>query len=316
MVDSANFNCTASVSAGDSEQPWREADEALRTRSAEAERDAPPSVIITSHGFRPWELVLELWEFRELLYLLAWRDLKVRYKQTVLGAAWAVLQPLVFMAIFTLVLGRAGQNGEAAYPVFVYSGLVLWGLFAGGLGSAANSLVESERLITKVYFPRILIPIATLGPALADFCIAACLLAVLMAWWGLLPTASWLLVPLPLAVTVALTVGAGSLLSALNVKYRDFRYTVSFLLQAGMFATPAIYAQDLAFNSPGTGTFPPDWFVLANPLNGCVLFFRACLFGQPLPWSMLGMSAVYAVALLALGLTYFRLTEDSFADVI
>lgn len=300
----------------------------LPASDAEGASAAPPggslplTVIEPPRGWQ-WLNLAEIWAHRELLYFFTWRDIKVRYKQTALGAAWAILQPALMMVIFTLVLGRVGQAADilVPYPVFVFSGLIAWTLFATALGSAANSLIESERLITKIYFPRILVPMAPLGPALVDFAISSVVLALLMAGYGVAPAWTILLAPLPLLVLVATVMGVGALISALNVAYRDFRYTTTFLLQAWMFATPAIYVHSFAQASPHNPltadlASPSTWFVLANPLNGCVAFFRAAVLGLPLPWTLLGASAVVAAALLALGLSYFRRVEDSFADVI
>jgi lipopolysaccharide transport system permease protein len=265
----------------------------------------------------------ELWSFRELLYFFTWRDVKVRYKQTVLGAAWAVLQPLTLAVVFTLVLAppAASEAIPVPYPVFVYSGLILWGLFASGLGSAANSLIESERLVSKIYFPRLIIPLAALGPAVVDFLVAGVVLIGMLLYYQVPLATTAVFAPLAVAVLLMTLVGVGSLLSALNVAYRDFRYTTTFMLQAWMFATPAIYlasfAQPLKENrltaQPGAWS---TWFVYANPLNGCIAFFRAALLGLPLPWPLLAVSAVVAIALLVLGFAYFQKAEDTFADVI
>src|SRR5262245_25889946 len=181
----------------------------------------------------------ELWQHRELLYFFTWRDIKVRYKQTVLGAAWAVLQPTFMMVIFSFVLGRVSESQSltVAYPVFVFAGLLPWSFFATGLGGAANSLVESERLITKIYFPRLIIPIAVLGPAMVDFCVASGVLAILCLWFGLALSWSLLLAPLAMLLLILAVIAIGSLLAALNVAYRDFRYTTTFMLQGLMLAT-------------------------------------------------------------------------------
>lgn len=282
----------------------------------------PATVITAGKGPLGSDLV-DIWRHRELLYFFTWRDVKVRYKQTAIGAAWAILQPTLMMIIFSLILGRMGAAESLAvpYPVFVFAALLPWNLFATSLAGAANSLIESERLITKIYFPRLLVPIAALGPALMDFCVACSVLVVLMLWYGVLPAWTIVFAPLSLLVLLATVVGVGSLLAALNVAYRDFRYTTTFLLQAWMFATPAIYVASFAKSTAENEltanlTNPATWFILINPLNGCLAFFRAALLGLPLPWLLLGFSAAFAAGVLVLGLSYFRRVEDSFADII
>jgi lipopolysaccharide transport system permease protein len=280
------------------------------------------TVIEPPHGWQ-WLNLRELWQYRELLYFFTWRDIKVRYKQTAIGAAWAILQPTFMMIIFSLVLGRmaADHSLTVPYPVFVFAGLLPWNLFATALGGAALSLVESERLITKIYFPRLLVPVAAAGPALVDFCCASAVLGVLMLWYGIVPAWTTIFAPLALLAMLAVVTGVGSLLSALNVAYRDFRYTTTFMLQAWMFGTPAIYVASFAEpfsidKLQSNWTSPATWFVIANPLNGCLAFFRAAILGFPLPWFMLATSGLLGILLLTLGLFYFRRVEDSFADII
>lgn len=265
----------------------------------------------------------EIWHHRELLYFFVWRDIKVRYKQTALGAAWAILQPTFMMVIFSLVLGRMTTDQELTvpYPPFVFTGLLAWTLFATALGTAANSLIESERLITKVYFPRLLIPLAATGPAIVDFCVSCVVLVALMLWYQMVPAATIVFAPLALLVLLATVIGVGALVSALNVVYRDFRYTTTFLLQAWMFGTPAIYVTSFAQSTDKNPLLedlssPSAWFVIANPLNGCIAFFRAAVLGLPLPWLLLGTSALIAAGLLFIGVVHFRRTEDYFADLI
>lgn len=263
----------------------------------------------------------DLWEHRELLYFLTWRDVKVRYKQTVLGAAWAIIQPLWLMIVFTLFLGQA--RGDAALPIsydlYVFTGLVVWNLFGTALAGAAMSLIQSERLITKVFFPRLMLPTAALGPALIDFFFACLVLAGLAAWRATPPALTAPLVVLPLLVVIITLIGAGALLSALNVAYRDFRHTTTFLLQAWMFATPAVYVASFAGPTSDNTLLSgaaSRWLIVANPLNGSVAFFRAALFGLPLPWSLLGSAALVSLVFLSVGLAFFRQTERRFADVI
>ncbi len=260
--------------------------------------------------------------YRELLYFFTWRDVKVRYKQTVLGALWAVLQPFTMMLIFTAVLGQApgAKSLPVPYNLFVFSGLMAWTLFGTALTGAAGSMIEGERLITKIAFPRLLMPASAIGPALVDFAVSGVVLVAMLLWYRVALAWTAPLAVLGLGVMLVAVIGAGSLLSALNVMFRDFRYTTTFLMQAWMFATPAIYMSSFGGagdgeTAIGAGNFA-QWFVLANPLNGAITFFRAALFGWPLPWGSLGAAAIVAAAMLCVGLTYFRRTEDSFADVI
>ncbi len=205
--------------------------------------DALPRTIIRPP--RGWQLVnaRELWQYRELLYFLAWRDVKVRYKQTVLGAAWAVLQPAMMMVVFSIFFGRMAHvdSGGMPYPLFVFAGLLPWTFFATAIASAGNSVVGSERLITKIYFPRLAIPFASVGAALVDFAVAFSMLLVLMIWYRVPPSWGLLLVPVLVALFALAALGVGTLLAALNVAYRDFRYVIPFLVQLWMFATPSIY---------------------------------------------------------------------------
>jgi lipopolysaccharide transport system permease protein len=204
----------------------------------------PVTVIVPPRG---WQLIdfRELWQYRELLMFLTWRDVVVRYKQTILGAAWALLQPALMMVVFTVFLGQMAQvdSGDFPYPVFVYAGLLPWSFFATAIANAGNSVVGSAQMVSKIYFPRLLIPLGAVAAALVDFLIAFSLLIVLMFIYGIRPGFGILLVPMVMALTFMAAVGVGSLLAALNVAYRDFRYTIPFLVQIWMFATPTIYMQ-------------------------------------------------------------------------
>ncbi len=254
----------------------------------------------------------DLWRYRELLGFLAWRDIKVRYQQTFLGAAWALVQPLASVAIFTFVFGRlAGMpSGSEPYFLVVLAGQLGWQLFANTLGNASASLVTNTHLIAKVYFPRLVVPLSTVAVALVDFAILLLLYAVAMAWSGTMPTANILLLPLFMALALLLALGAGLWLSALTVRFRDFRIVVPFLLQIGVFATPVGYRTD----------FLPNWQLLLalNPMTGVVDAFRWCLLGPDtvFHWTSLASSVAWAAFLLATGIWYFRRTERSFADVI
>jgi lipopolysaccharide transport system permease protein len=257
----------------------------------------------------------EIWRFRDLLYFLIWRDVKVRYKQTILGAAWAVLQPLLMMIVFTLFFGRlAGvSSGGVDYPVFAFAGLLPWMFFATAISSAGNSVVGSERLITKVYFPRLAVPFAAVGAAVVDFGVASLLLVGLMGVFGIPPGLGLLLSPLIFAVIFLAAVGVGTLLAALNVAYRDFRYVIPFLVQLWMFATPTVYMQPTA---DGTGSGLVQALLALNPLTGLIAAFRASVLGTPIPWASLGLSSIAVLCLCLFGCYYFRKVEDSFADII
>ncbi|MFO0951493.1 MAG: ABC transporter permease [Isosphaeraceae bacterium] len=271
----------------------------------------------------------ELWRFRDLLYFLAWRDVKVRYKQTALGAAWAVLQPAMMMVVFTLFFARmAGvPSGDTPYPLFAYAGLLPWTFFATAVAQAGNSVVGSERIITKVYFPRLAVPFAAVAASAVDFLVAVGLLAVMMAWYGVSPGPLVWLAPAVFLVILVAAAGVGTLLSALNVEYRDFRYVIPFLLQLWMFATPSVYMQLDAPPAPTAATAttatsspagnPAVRAALAlNPMTGLVASFRAATLGGPVPWGRLAGSSAASAALFVAGCLYFRKVEDRFADII
>lgn len=254
----------------------------------------------------------EIWAYRELLYFLVWRDIKVRYKQTVLGAAWAIIQPFLMMVVFSLFFGRLAQvpSDGIPYPVFVYCALLPWQLFAHALSESSNSLVANERLITKVYFPRLVVPISSVLGGLVDFAIAFVILILMMAFYGIRPT--WAIVTLPVFILLAMAtaLGVGLWLSALNVKYRDVRYTLGFLVQFWLLATPVAYSSSL---------IPARWRALygLNPMAGVVEGFRWALLGKSEgPGALLAVSVVVVCMLLVGGLYYFRRMESEFADVI
>lgn len=290
-------------------------DTPIRSASAGAADEPPLTVLRPPCG---WQLinVRELWRFRELLFFLAWRDVKVRYKQTLLGAAWAVLQPALMMVVFTIFFSRlAGvKSGNVPYMVFAYAGLLPWTFFATAITSAGNSVVGSERLITKVYFPRLAVPLASVGAALVDSLIASGLLLVLMLWNGIWPTASILLAPLIMTIILLAAVGMGTLLAALNVAYRDFRYVIPFLTQFWMFATPTVYMQP-----DGNAGGLMQAFLALNPLTSLIAAFRSAVLGEacgPIAWGSVGLASALSVLLFVFGCLYFRKVEDSFADVI
>jgi lipopolysaccharide transport system permease protein len=255
----------------------------------------------------------ELWKYRELLYFLTWRDIKVRYKQTVFGAAWAVLQPFFTMIVFSLFLGRLGNvaHGEWPYPLFAFAGLLPWTFFATAIAQAGASVIADKNLVTKVYFPRLFIPAGAVAAAVVDLAVACGMLFAMMLWYGVMPGWGILMAPfLVLGLTLA-ALGTGILLSALTVAYRDFRYVVPFMVQLWMFATPTIYMQANDIVSPKWRSVLPF-----NPVFGLILNFRQSVLGGPLDWWALGVSLGMAVLFLVVGCVYFRAVERSFADII
>jgi lipopolysaccharide transport system permease protein len=279
---------------------------------AETLDEKPLTIIERQPGWKFVDLA-ELWRFRELLYFLIWRDVKVRYKQTVLGAAWAVLQPFATMVVFSLFFGRLAQmpSGDLPYPLFVFAGLLPWTFFAGALANAGGSVVGSQNLVTKVYFPRLFIPMSAVGAGLVDLAIASGMLLVLMLYYGVMPGIGMLCVPwLGLLMAMA-AMGFGTLLSALTVAYRDFRYVVPFLVQLWMFATPCIYISDAAFADTVWRLVLP-----LNPAYGIILAFRSAALGVPWDMYSLAVSTTVTILSLLLGCLYFRRVERSFADII
>ena len=254
----------------------------------------------------------ELWQFRELVYFLAWRDVKVRYKQAALGAAWAVMQPLLTMVVFTLFFGRlAGiPSDNVPYPLFSYTALLLWTYFAWVLGQSGLSLVSNSNLITKVYFPRVALLASTALSGLLDFVVGLGALVILMGYYGIRPGWSVLLAPVFVSALVLLTLGAGMFLAAMNVRYRDVKYVVPFLIQMWLFVTPVIYPT----------TFLPERLralVALNPLAGIIEGFRWCLYsGRPLDPTLTAVSMSMTLVVFVVGLTYFRRAELAFADII
>jgi len=248
---------------------------------------------------------------REVLYFLTWRDVKVRYKQTAIGAAWAILQPLISMLIFTLVFSRwASLPSEGVpYPIFTYCALVPWTYFSTALTQASGSLLLNERLVTKVYFPRLIIPLAAVCGMLVDMGLASVVLVVMMIAYGIAPTIGLIFVPLFVVVASAAAVGLGTLLAALNVRFRDVRYIVPFLVQLWVFVTPVAYSSSLV---------PEEWRWLyaLNPMVGVVEGFRWAFLGVPLSGNDVAISIVTATVLLLFGLFVFRRMEDTFADEI
>jgi lipopolysaccharide transport system permease protein len=276
-------------------------------------RDTAPSITVIEPktGWVPVDF-REIWNYRELLYFLTKRDIKVRYKQTVLGGLWAVIQPAFTMLVFTLFFGRLAKmpSDGLPYPIFVYAGLLPWTYFANAVSASGNSLVGSANLITKVYFPRIVVPASAALAGLLDFFIALFVLAALMIWYQVLPGPAILLFPFLIALTFLCAVGVGLWLSALNVQYRDIRYAIPFLIQVWMFVSPVIYPVSLVH-----GNY--QWLLALNPMGGVIHAYRASLLGhQPIDWSLLGLSTLIILALFLGGLYYFRRMEKVFADVV
>ncbi len=272
----------------------------------------PPLTVIEARA--GWALpdLGELWRYRELLFFLALRDVKVRYKQTVLGLGWAVAQPLATMAVFALFLGNmAGIDGKVEhYPLFVFAGMVAWTFFGNTVTAAAGSVVANERLVTKIYFPRLVIPLSTVGVGLFDLVIASALLAAMALAVGVAPGWSVLLLPLVVVSLAVAAAGVGVLLSALIVAQRDFKYVLTFGVQLWMFATPSVYLPADALG-PTAQTYLP-----LNPAYGLVLAFRQAALGGPFDWYAFGVSSAVGVALAVAGVLYFRRVERGFADAI
>lgn len=269
------------------------------------------TVVQPSSGWAPFD-VAELLRHRELLWFLVWRNIKVRYKQTVLGALWAILQPVAEMLIFTFLFTRIAKIDYEgpSYAIFCFAGLLPWTYFQTAVTNASNSLIQDARLVTKVYFPRVFLPMASTLASLLDYAIAFSVLIVLMIWYGVPAGPELLVILLVMPVAFVAATGFGTLLAALNVEYRDVRYTIPFLMRAGMFLTPVIYPVKAL----------PDrweWVAFLNPMAGVVEAHRAAVLAEKtIPWGPLGLSvAIAALAFLA-GTLYFRRVERSFADII
>jgi len=273
--------------------------------------DIPLTVIEPSKGWIPVDLK-EIWKYRELLYFLTKREIQVRYKQTVLGALWAIIQPVFTMVVFTLFFGRLAKmpSDGIPYPIFVYAGLLPWTYFANALSNSGNSLVGSANLISKVYFPRIIIPGSASLAGLLDFFVAMVVLFVMMAYYDFVPGAEILLFPFLIGLTFLCAVGVGLWFSALNVQYRDIRYVIPFLIQLWMFVSPVIYPVSLVPQNY-------QWVLALNPMGGVIRAYRASLLGhQPVDWLLLGISTGIIIMIFTSGMYYFRRMEKTFADVI
>ena len=275
------------------------------------EDDTPVILIEPSKGWVSLKLK-ELWEYRELLYFLIWRDIKVRYKQTVLGAAWAIIQPLFTMVVFSLFFGKLAKmpSDGIPYPIFSYAALVPWGFFANGLGKASNSLVGSSNLIKKVYFPRLSIPIASVLSGIVDFMLSFIILIGMMLYYGMSPTTNVIWLPFLLMLSFITSLGVSLWLSTMNVQFRDVQYIIPFLTQLWLFATPIAYPSSL---------LPEPWRTIygINPMVGVVEGFRWALLGtRTAPGPIIIVSTLVAILLIVSGAFYFRRMERMFADVV
>ena len=274
----------------------------------------PDKPLVTIQPSKPWVglQLRDLWSYRELLYFLTWRDVKVRYKQTLLGAAWAILQPLLTMLIFTLLFGRlVGIKSDGIpYPIFAYAGLLIWTFFANAVTNSGNSLVGSANLITKIYFPRMIIPGAAVAAGLVDLAIAFLIQILLMIYYHVPTSSAILMIPVLILLTTLLALGIGMWLSALNVNYRDIRYAIPFLVQLWMFASPVIYPESMLQGKL-------KYVLRLNPLTGIIENFRVALFGHTnFDWNSLGISTAITLIVLISSAYSFRRMERCFADIV
>jgi lipopolysaccharide transport system permease protein len=268
-------------------------------------------VLQATRGWRAIDLK-EVWDYRELMMIFAWRDLKVRYRQTLLGALWVMGQPLVSMLIFTLIFGRVAKLGVTTttpYPVFVLAGLLVWNFVSGAINHVGNSLIGASYLISKAYFPRLVVPLSNIITNLVDFAIAAVLLVPVMLWYRVLPGVEILLAPLLVLLATLFAFGLGLWIAALNVEYRDIRILIPWILQIAMYVTPVVYP---------LSALPEKYrvFAVLNPMAGIVEAFRATLFGTPMPYMALLWSVAASLILLLSGAFYFRRVERRFADIL
>jgi lipopolysaccharide transport system permease protein len=291
----------------------RTADREQTVQLPHASLPQPDKPLITIEPSKGWVSLnlRELWAHRELLYFLTWRDVKVRYKQTVLGVMWAILQPFFMMLIFTLFFGKlAGiRTGDVPYPLFAFAGLVPWTFFANSVTSGGNSLTGSAGLITKVYFPRLLVPIAAVAAGFVDFILAFIILVGLMFYYQVTPTIGLLMLPLLAALMMLFALAVGMWMAALNVRYRDIRFALPFLIQLWLFVSSVI--------APSSAV--PEqwrWLLVLNPMSGFIEGFRAALFGLPFSWTTLGISCAITLAALTYSAHAFRRMEKNFADII
>ena len=273
----------------------------------------PSEPLVVIQPGKKWSLLSfkDLWAYRELLFFLTWRDVKVRYKQTALGAAWAILQPLFMMIIFTIFFGRlaAVESAGIPYPLFALAGLVPWTFFANAITASGNSLVGSANLITKVYFPRLIVPAAAMLAGLVDFVLAFLLLCLMMIYYRVSLTLHVLFLPVLVLLTALFGLGVGTWMSALNVKYRDVRFALPFLIQLWLFVSSVILP---------SSSLPQKWrwVLLFNPMSGIIEGYRSALFGLPFDWPALGIASLLTVLVLVYAIYSFSRVERSFADII
>lgn len=273
----------------------------------------PTEPLVVIQPSNRWNLISlkDIWAYRELLFFLTWRDVKVRYKQTALGAAWAILQPLFMMIIFTIFFGRLAGVASAGvpYPLFALAGLVPWTFFANSITASGNSLVGSANLITKVYFPRLIVPAAAMLAGLVDFLLAFLMLCGLMIYYRVGLTVQVLFLPVLIILTALFSLGVGTWMSALNVKYRDVRFALPFLIQLWLFVSSVILP---------SSSIPQKWrwILLLNPMSGIIEGYRAALFGLPFDWAALGLASLLTIAVLLYSIYSFGRVERSFADII
>lgn len=270
------------------------------------------TVIRPRRGWQPVNFA-ELWRGRELLYFLIWRDIKVRYKQTALGAAWAILQPVLEMLIFTVIFGGLAKLPAEGvpYPLFVFAALMPWTFVRNAVSLSGISLVSQATVITKIYFPRLFVPSASVGASLVDFALSFGVYVILMLLYGMAPGIAVLLIPMLVILTVLTTLGTGCLLSSLAVTYRDFKFVIPFMTRVWMFATPIVWSLELV---PERCAWT-RWLLALNPMCGIVQGFRSALLDKPVQWNLLGVSAVVAIGIFVLGLYTFRRMERRFADI-
>ena len=254
----------------------------------------------------------EVWQYRELLYFFSWRDLKVRYKQTFIGVGWAIFQPLITMIVFTVFFGTLAKipSDNVPYPIFVYVGLLFWQFFSSALSDTSNALINNQSIVTKIYFPRLILPISVVMTKLVDFAIATVILVGLMIFYGYVPSLLGIvLFPLLLLITFMASIGGGLFLAAINVKYRDVRYALPFFIQMLMYLTPVIYPASIV------GKY--SWILAVNPMTGVIQSARASLLGTtPVNWHLIGISFIATLVLMLFGIYIFKKTERYFADII
>ncbi len=256
--------------------------------------------------------ITELWTYKELLFFFTWRDLKVRYKQTAVGVAWAIFQPLITMFVFTIFFDKLANipSDNVPYPIFVYTGLLFWQFFSSALSDTSSCLVANQSIITKVYFPRLILPLSSVLTKLVDFLISAVILGFMMAYYGYVPgAASIIVIPLVIAISFMASVGLGLVLAAINVKYRDVRYALPFFIQMLLFVTSVIYPASIA------GSY--SWILALNPMTGAIQSGRAALLGTTaINWELIGISCGACFILLIVGIYVFKKVERYFADII